>query len=245
MHKLLIADSSTVLGEAISKELQKEYDIRICTDGKELPLLLRTFSPDILLFDIMLPDIDALSLLQAMHTSGNMPKVIALSRIINDYTLTQLQDRGVYCVLLKPCKPAVVIVHIRSVSVETRYLYADTLCVENEIDRMLVQLGFRMGPPRYRCVFEAILSRYENPHSAMKEIYIDVAIRCGGSFRRVEKAIRDAIEDAYENGDNEIWLTYFPPYKKREKPYPNNEDFIARLANCITQKVRIKQLHEA
>ena len=245
MHRLLIADTSQSLGEAVTKELCNEFDIRICTNGGQLSELLRTFSPDILLLDIMLPDIDTFSLLQAMHMSANTPKVIALSKVVNEYTLTQLQDRGVYCVLPKPCKAALAVVNIRSVTNKVRHVYTDTLCIENEVDCLLVQLGFRMGPPRYRCVFEAILSRYKNPSCAMKEIYIDVAVRCGGSFRRVEKAIRDAIEDAYENGNKEIWQTYFLPYKKREKPYPSNEDFIARMANCIRQKTRIQKLYEA
>ena len=73
----------------------------------------------------------------------------------------------------------------------------------------------------------------------MKELYVDVASCCGGGRQRVEKAIRDAVEDAYSNSDTSLWAMYFPYYSKREKPYPGNEDFVARIAGALIQIARV------
>ena len=118
---------------------------------------------------------------------------------------------------------------------------AEEGCVENEIEQTLLMLRFRRGPSRYRCVYEAILMRYNNPDCSMKELYIDVAGICGGNHQRVEKAIRNAVADAYACSDKALWNYYFIKDPRRVKPYPSNEDFIASIAGYLTRQKRIEQ----
>lgn len=242
MHRLLIADSTEALGKQIAKQLKDDYLVELCHNGKQVLERIHAFEPDILLLDIMLTGADSLSLLRALQTSGRKTKVIAISRVINEYTVEQLTERGVCYILTKPCAVGLVVSHIREISFRLDHPGGEDWCPENETDGILLSLNFRMGPSRYNCVFEAVLLKYRSPNiKFMKELYIDVARVCGGNYQRVEKAIRDAIEDAYESGDKLLWALYFPPDEKRDKPCPNNEDFIARIVGCLKQRARIKK----
>ena len=239
MKRVLIADPNEVLGNIVRRRLKDEYEILLCKNGQDLSRLIREFDPDVLVIDIVLPDMSALTILQALYSSGTAAKVIAILRGADEFALCQMERLDVRRVITIPCTAEALIHEIRGATDGNQDV--DYWCEENEIDRILQVLSFRMGPSRYRCVFEAILFRYENPDCTMKELYIDVAKCCGGNHQRVEKAIRNAIEDAYACGNKEIWDCYFVTDVRREKPYPSNEDFIARIACCLTQRQRIKR----
>ena len=257
MHRILIADTTQTIGKALNKQLKNKFQIRLCHDGKKALELIRTYEPDILVLDTMLPGVDSLTLLRVLRTSARNTKVIAISRATNEYIVGQLMERGVSYVLTKPCAIGLVSAHICQMSFRLEHPDLEDWCIEIETDVILLSLGFRMGPSRYDCVFQAVIKKYENPTCSMKELYIDVARICGGNFKRVEKAIRDAIEDAYENADRELWELYFPPSRKqnkqmqdhqdkdpngkRRKACPNNEDFIARIARCHVHRARIRK----
>ena len=240
MLRILVADTTQAIGKAIITKFGGEFEIQTCCDGDRTLDLIRTFQPEILVLDVMLPGVDGLSLLRGLRASGIGTKVIALSRVVHDYAVAQLMEQGVCCVLTKPCAMRLLFTHIRQLAFRIEHPDFTEWCVENEVDYILLSLGFRMGPNRYRCVAEGIMMRYETPDCSMKQLYIDVARICGGNYSSVEKAIRNAIENAYLNGNPALWALYFSPDSKREKAYPSNEEFIARIVGCLVQKTRIK-----
>ena len=72
-RKLLIADGNEEFRRALAAELQGAYHVRCCDDGKEALSLLRSFAPDVLVLDLMLPGLDGISLLQSAAASGLVP----------------------------------------------------------------------------------------------------------------------------------------------------------------------------
>ena len=94
-RKLLIADGNEEFRRALAAELQGAYHVRCCDDGKEALSLLRSFAPDVLVLDLMLPGLDGISLLQSAAASGLCPMVLVTSRFYNDYVLTALGELSV------------------------------------------------------------------------------------------------------------------------------------------------------
>lgn len=242
MQRLLIADPAEEFANGIERQLRKCFYVKICRSGDKLEELIHRFEPDILLLDMMLPGIDCMSFLRTLRTSGNDVAVLALLRIAGDYILSQLQALNVKYVLTKPCTVSLAISHIRQIGFQLQNPDMKEWCLENELENILLSLSLRMGKPRYRIVCQAILYKYAHLDSpVMKGIYPAVAKSRGTSATQVEKAIRDAIADAYENGDHRMWRMYFTPRKSSKSPYPTNEEFIARIAGCLLQKTRLKK----
>ena len=93
--KLLIADGNEEFRRALAAELEGAYRIRCCADGKEALSLLRSFVPDVLVLDLMLPALDGISLLQSAVGAGLCPMVLVTSRFYNDYILGVLAELSV------------------------------------------------------------------------------------------------------------------------------------------------------
>ena len=196
----------------------------VCHDGNQALELVSSFVPDILLLDLMLPNLDGLSVLYNLRASGNRVKVITLSSYYGDCVLARLEKLDVSYVLMKPCALSAVVARVHEL-VSKQDKKPGDFCAESEIADILLQLSFRLDMPRCDCVQYAIRERFINEHCFVtKELYPAVAKYYGGTTTRVEKAIRDSIRDAYENGNRAVWRLYFPSGK-----CPSNEVFIGRM----------------
>ena len=242
MQRILIADTSSVLTQALEKQLNNDYLVEVCHDGDRALELLFEFEPDILVLDTMIPSVDAITILHTLRSSGRSTKVIATTRCTEDYVLSRLEKYEVSNVLPRPCMLGALVAHIRDVSFQLSNPDCDGWCVENETENILLRLGFEMGYGRYSCVYHGVLIKYQTiDSSATKYVYPQVAKICGGSPDRVEKAIRDAIKKAWLAGDKRIWQMYFQPGRDAVLQCPSNEVFLARIAGCLRQRTRLKK----
>lgn len=245
MHRLLIADSGGMLGKTIEKQLRDLFLIETCDDGEQALDLIYRFEPDIILLDLQLPVIRGLDVLQMLRSVGLDTKVIAITTLTDDYICRALGELQVSNLFLKPCVVGTVTACICDISYQLHNGQQGDWCVENETDRILLTLGFRMGPARYAYVYDAVLCKYRDPAGYVtKCLYPKVAKHFGGTASQVEKAIRDAIKDAWKNGNRAVWQMYFPPDKDGEIPCPSNEVFLARVANVLQQKTRQKRPYQ-
>lgn len=244
MQRILIADSSLTLTEALERELQRDYLVQICHDGGSAIDYIAKFEPDILVLDTMITQRDWLSILRVMQTAGRNAKVVLLTAFVSGEVILQAQSYGVSCILPKPCALGSVVAHIRDISFQMK-LPDEQWCVENETDNILLQLGFGMGYGNYSCVYYGILIKYQAmDSSATKYIYPKVAKICGGSGERIEKAIRDGIKKAWLSGDRRVWQLYFPTGADGQAHCPSNEAFLSRIAGCLRQRTRLKKPYE-
>lgn len=239
MHRLLIADTAQAFALAIKKQLKNDFFIETCEDGEHTLKLIQSFEPDILLLDLTIPMVDGLSVLSSLRNAGAATKVIVTTCYADPYVMARLRELQVQYVFLKPCRIGAVLSRICDISFGLQNPDKDAWDVENEIDRILLDMGFRMGVARYKCVRDAVLLKYRGlDGSVTKCLYPEVAKRHSGNGGQVEKAIRDAIRDARKNGSRSVWNLYFPA----EVDYcPSNEIFIARIAHALKQRTRLKK----
>lgn len=236
MQRLLIADTAVALASALEKQLKKSFEVKVCHDGIRAAELINSFVPDILVLDMMLPDLDGFSILYNLRASGKRIKVITVSRHYNSCDLVKLEKLEVDYILPKPYALSAMVMRIMDVAVQ-RQGGQENLCVEEELGNILLQLSFRLDMDRSKCVYYAILERLRKDTCYVtKELYPTVARICGGTTGRVEKAIRDAITDAFSNGNSAVWRLYFPSGK-----CPSNECFIGTMSVYLRKLCGMEQ----
>lgn len=240
-RKLLIAEGSEEVTAALTEVLAGEYLIRTCSDGEEALLLLRSFAPDVLILDLMLPKIDGLTMLQMAREEGKLPAVLAVSRFLSEYISQALGRLGVDYAMQKPCAIRALVARIRDLE-RSMSLGKDPAVPERApvqdpsvtVTNILLSMGFKSSHHGYQYLREAILIIAKNPDLPLtKELYPNVA----GQFQRggdnVERSCRTAIEYAIKHGDKQIWRMYFHANASGEIPKPTNGAFITRMAEAL------------
>lgn len=233
MLKLLIADGSEEFSLALADALGDNCQIRICANGKEVLTALHQDAPDVMLLDMMLPEIDGISLLQQAAAANICPMVLATSRFFNPYVLEMLEELGVGYVMRKPCDINATVARLKDLSQRIRTPMKSQPDPRNTVSTLLLNLGIAPRLKGYACLREAVLLMTEDPvRSITKEIYPDVAKRLGGNKEQVEHVIRSAIQKAWVKRDVRVWESCFSQNCSGGK-CPTNKEFICRLSDVL------------
>lgn len=238
-RKVLVADGTDDFRLALEEALQGAYYVRSCKDGQEALSLLKRYSPDILVLDLMLPGLDGISLLHAAAESGIFPMVLATARFFSDYMTEALTQLGVEYVLVKPCNLRSTIDRINDLSHRIRQPVISQPDPRSHVSALLVTLGVPVKYNGYAYLREAILLIAKNRNQAItKELYPAVAAIFGNGLegQNVERSIRNAIEKAWNNRDERIWQMYFAPGRDGTDFKPSNAQFIHALADSLQLK---------
>lgn len=231
-RKVLIVDSSEDFQQSLLEALKNDYHVKQCCDGKEGLAAVLSFRPDILVLDLMIPNLDGLSLLQAAHSAGVAPTVITVTKLYNDYMLHSLARLNVDYVMLKPCEMDAVVGRIHDLELQgsmTGSIGADISAQANEL---LLELGFLAKHRGFAYLREAIVCYNTNPRqSVTKELYPAIAAALHVKKTCVERSIRTAIEAAWLRGDPAAWAQFFPVDPGFPAARPTNSHLIARLAS--------------
>lgn len=236
MLKLLIADAVEDFSQVLFKQLKSRFEILRTTDGVQTLEMLRRFKPDILLLDLHLPKMDGLEVLRTIRTSGNTIPVLVTGYLQSDWICAELSRLQVSCLFCKPCTVGAVTSRILDVAEELVSGNVPQRTPESLAHHLLLNLGFRMGFARYECVYLALLLKFQGECGGItKCLYPKVAKLCGGNTQQVEKAVRDAVKDAYGQGNPTVWQMYFPQGSGGALRCPSNDVFLARMAFAMSE----------
>ena len=232
MQKLLIADCSEEYRTALTAALQDRYHIRCCRTGTEAWTLLHQERPDILLLDLMLPELDGITLLERICADGIHPMVLALTPLWTDYVYGCTQQLGVEYVMRKPCDINAIVSRVRDLSQRLKPLPAKP-DPENYITETLLTLGFSTKHNGFSYLRDALLLMSKKPsQSVTKELYPAVAHNFGCRKDNVERSIRTAMDYAWYHGDQTVWHRYFPDASQR----PTNAVFLSRITEALLRE---------
>ena len=236
--KVMIADGEMELLEDLSSALAGLYHVRIAREGHEALTLLRSFAPDILVLDMLLPGLDGISLLQKAAEYDLHPVVLATTRMLSDYMSQTLQKMEVGYVMVKPCDAGAMAARLSDLTQNVKLPLFTSPDSRTMISNILLNLGIPTKLKGYGYLREAIRIFATNPEQTItKELYSEVASRCNASVTQVERSIRTAIETAWEHQDNNVWRRYFP-CEGAAAGRPTNGEFIARLADYLNTERR-------
>ena len=243
---VLLADASeefrTMLRESIEKD--EEFTVVGSTgDGMEAFRLLASLQPDVAVMDMVLPGLDGLAVLEQLRQKQIETKVVLYSAFYTDRMLAQASELGAAFFLPKPFTP-------QALRDRLYNLYAwEEPKAEPDIDLkdMVTEIIHDVGVPAhikgYQYLRQAIIltvNDMEIINAVTKVLYPAVADHFGTTPSRVERAIRHAIEVAWDRGDLETLQKYFGYTVNSTKGKPTNSEFIAMIADRHTLELKRK-----
>ena len=236
MVKILIADSSSEFRIALAGALQSRYLVESCGDGAQALSLLQSDPPDILVLDLMLPEVDGLAVIKQAAEAGICPTLLVTSRYFRDYVIDTLHRYQVACAVLKPCRIQNLADRIQDLAEQIVPALPARPTPRSAITTALLAMNFPTKQKGFTYIREAVLMLAQDPgQQVTKEIYPVIGKAHGSNFKAVERAIRHSINCAWNQSDREVWRRYFPTAPNGQVPKPTNSAFLSRLADMVQQ----------
>lgn len=236
--KVVLADEDKQLIDCLDKNFKNiGYDVVATTNnGEELIELVNKFKPDLVITDIVLQGADGFKLLEKADLSKT--KVIIQSSLSIDGFINKAISMGASYYCIKPFDFETLkdrIVDIMSENKSGGRVYnGKTNQIEEKITNIFITVGIPAHIKGYQFLREAIKLAIANPeiiNSITKKLYPTIAEKYSTSASKVERAIRHAIEVAWNRGKIENINNLFgiKVYSSNEKP--TNGEFIALVAD--------------
>ena len=237
-RKLLVADSSASFCAALADALGGAYELRTCNDGLQAQALLESFQPDLLVTDLALPGLDGLSVLKAAGFASKRPKTLVTTRYTSPYIERAINEVGVDYLMMKPCDVQALAERIQDMS-QSVCCSVPMPIPRTTTSNVLLALGVSVKHKGYQYLEIGIGLFEKDPQQSMtKALYPTLAKRYDTSRESIERAIRSAIQSAWDNRDEKVWRLYFQPCRNGMVPRPTNKVFIAALAEVLGNQER-------
>ena len=239
--RIIIADAGVEFRAILAQTLAGEPDLQVVGetgDGEELIRMVRQLRPDAVVMELVLAGMDGLEVLLELSQLGDRPRILVLSNYIRGNVVDEAAARGADFFLIKPCKPSTVVQRLRQVmspgGLESERDSGPNL--EAQVTAIIHEVGVPAHIKGYQYLREAIMIAVEDMdviNAVTKVLYPEVAKRFGTTASRVERAIRHAIEVAWDRGDLETLQKYFGYTVSNAKGKPTNSEFIAMIADRL------------
>lgn len=243
--KIILVDNNEQMRENIKKQLTNDKILVVAdfNDAVSAINYIKENEVDVIVTDIVLPNIDGYEFLEAINKLGlvNKPKILVLSALSNDNFINKALSLGADYYMVKPCDVAVLtgrildVVSVDTVAVSNlKNIKPRNKHLEEKITNIFITVGIPAHIKGYQFLREAIKMAIDNPeiiNSITKKLYPSIAERFETSASKVERAIRHAIEVAWNRGkiENINALFGIRVYSNNEKP--TNGEFIALVAD--------------
>ncbi len=241
--KILIGDDSADFGITTASAL-RGYGLYAITRRKDGNVLLNTIlveKPDVVIVDSTMPHMDAIELIKRTKAEAPIfPAFIVTSGYDNPFVEHQIMELGAAYFMLKPFEISTLAERILSLITHEHSSKPSQQDLEIIVTDVIHQLGVPAHIKGYHYLRAAILASIDNAElleSVTKLLYPTVAMKFNTTSSRVERAIRHAIEIAWDRGDLDILNSFFGYTVNTCKGKPTNSEFIA----LITDKLRLQQ----
>ena len=252
--RVLLADPNPDYCKLMTDLMTQEGDFDVLGttgDGFEALEMIQAQRPDAVLLDLTLSRLDGLSLLRRLNRDELGCHFIVLSGFVSPKVLADSAALGADYFIPKPCDSAVVLSQIRQAvgqtgrelspgSIDCRDVWNRSLR-EPDLEGLVTDVIHEIGVPAhikgYQYLREAIIltiNDMEMINAVTKVLYPEVAKKFDTTPSRVERAIRHAIEVAWDRGDIEVLQKYFGYTVSNIKGKPTNSEFIAMIADNLT-----------
>lgn len=236
LQKLLIAESNDELRQSLAQLLGESYQICLCRSGDRALELLRSFSPDILYIDLMLSQVDGITVLQTALQEGIRPAVLSAIRFESNYITDALCKLQVDYVVKKPCSADAIARHIQEIGAAgSLSTIPDIPAPTVDLSTLLLQLNFGSHRDGYRYLIYGAPLFAQNPQQTVtKELYPAIGKHFGKTSQQVERSIRSATDSAWAQRNEKVWLRYFVPAPDGSIPRPTNSQMLHALVRALS-----------
>ena len=252
--KVVIADDSTEFSQNCAKTLQSysREAVRCEKDGLKLLEKIESVEPDIVLADVFMPNLDIIGVLKNLEklSSDKRPLVMAMSAFDNQMLEKETLEAGAAYYFLKPFDidtMAERIIKLSGFKKEKAAKEASETVNVNKLELMITEILHQIGVPAhikgYHYLRDAIMMAVNDTeviNSVTKLLYPSVAKKYQTTASRVERAIRHAIEVAWDRGNVDVFDSYFGYTIQNSRGKPTNSEFIAMISDKL--RLQIKQV---
>jgi len=251
--RVLIADDNKEFCHSLKASLETESFIEIASvayDGKEAYELVLETRPDVLLTDIIMPYMDGLALLGKINSNAMLskkPKTIVFSSMGYENIISKAMNLGAAYYLAKPFEASSIIERIKDICFEDtdKTVKLNPATKQNDLETNITMYIQQMGVPAhikgYQYLREAIIIAVKDMdviNAITKVLYPQVAKTFQTTPSRVERAIRHAIEVAWDRGDLDTLQRFFGYTVSNTKGKPTNSEFIALIADKLQLQLK-------
>lgn len=251
--RIVIIDDNSGIREIMSSYIEMQEDMEIvgvAGDGIEGLRVIQEINPDIAILDMIMPRLDGLGVLERINESTDQanPLFICLSAVGQEELIRKAVGLGAKYYMIKPFDMEMLIKRIRELAGnkqgiskgEPRALMQDkTKNLEEKITDIFLLIGIPAHIKGYHFLREAIKMVVKDGdviNRITKELYPGIAKEFKTTPSKVERAIRHAIDVAWNRGkvENINQLFGYVIYDENDKP--TNGEFIALIADKLNME---------
>ena len=247
--RILVVDDHGTLRKSIADFLRTQQDVESvqeAANGVEALKCLRESHFDIMITDLVMPMMDGYMLLEEMRRQiDNPPHTIVMSALSRDDFVSRAISLGAVFYMVKPFEPEHLLGHIRdiqdSASDMPSLIQAGRQPHVQTLDERLGSLFLTIGIPAHikgyqflRCGVKMVIEQPDMINRITKELYPSIAKHFGTTASKVERAIRHAIEVAWNRGRVDTLNRAFGCRVCTPEDKPTNGEFIAMLADKLS-----------
>ena len=251
--QVLIADADPDFQRTMTQALSREGDMEaagVSSDGLETLSLIQTARPDVVLLDLIQQRLDGLAILRRLAGREDAPPVLVLTGFVNAAVVAECAKLGAAYFIPKPCDPGALLQCLRQYAKAEKRppaavpglapapkVPAPTPAhLESAVTNILHEMGVPAHIKGFQYLRAGILFTIRGTGSVAgitKVLYPEIAKRFSATPACVERAMRNAIEIAWNRGDFEMQQKIFRGTISGAKGKPTNGEFIALLAEHI------------
>ncbi|HBF36225.1 MAG TPA: sporulation transcription factor Spo0A [Firmicutes bacterium] len=222
-------------------------------NGLDIIKIFPQITMDVLLLDMIMPQMDGLGVLQWLreHSQIHRPKIIIFSAFGQEEIARNAVSLGVDYYVLKPFdletltrRICEVVKGMNDITVTNRKLTSFSRDLELEVSRIIQSLNIPLHFKGYSYLRDAIIMTSQDPsliNEVTKRLYPLIAEQYHTTMNRVERAMRFAIETAWNKGDVQTLHNLFGYCVDDKKGKPTNASFIAKIADKMRLEKNIRR----
>ena len=247
--KVLIAESNDELRSQCAMHLRKlgHNVIGEASDGQEALQKITRLRPTVVVANVYLSKIDGNRLIRESkkQLGDAYPSFIMISSFSSPDAFEECSDAGAVHCMLAPLDYDTLSARIQRIAEKGRPRingHAPARSdgdLETQVTKIIHQIGVPAHIKGYQYLRTAIIMVVQNTdiiNSVTKILYPSVAKLYGTTSSRVERAIRHAIEVAWDRGDLDVLNSFFGYTVQNSRGKPTNSEFIAMIADNLRLK---------
>lgn len=251
--KVAIADDNREFTAIMEECLAQQTDLDIvgvAYNGEQILNIITEKKPDVVVLDIIMPHLDGIGVLEKLNALGApRPKIIMLTAFGQENITQRVMALGADYYVLKPFNMDVLINRIRQLAttptVPSPVPPSSVACrprpLDVEVTNIIREIGIPAHIKGYQYLRDAIvmiINEVELLGAVTKVLYPAIAEKYNTTPSRVERAIRHAIEVAWNRGNIEMINRLFGYTVKVDKGKPTNSEFMAMIADKLRMEMR-------
>ncbi len=244
MKRILILESNEAYAHELTETFQGSgYEIcGVTDDGAEGLKLIEKTSPNVVVMSLLLKTRDGFSVLEEARTQGKKTEFVVLGNFSDDKIIGRAIALGARYYLMKPCPAELVMERVAEISEETAVVKTEKFerrrasSLDERISGIFISIGIPPHIKGYSYLREGIKMAVGDPqiiNNVTKGLYPVIGEKFSTSASKVERAIRHAIEVAWNRGRVDAVNAIFGARVYIGSEKPTNSEFIALVADKL------------